>query len=289
MSDFRARGLATLKAKIAAIEASGRQDFVSLPFGDVAGRRPPARRRPAAGRWHEFAGEGLELETAAAPRRLRRAPGRAAGRRGELIWVLRRDDLYAPGLAGLGFPAERLIQVCARDEAEALAVMEDALRTPGVAAVVGEADRGRSRRRPAPAAGLRAEPGHRFPPAPSAVRRRGARDRLGGRHPLDDRARAQRAAAGEPGLGAPRWRVRLERCRGGRTGAWILEAGRKTMPRILSVWSPTWAITTWRRKNASNSPAEPPAALSPWAGGGGGGRLMRGYRSGGKGTRHESE
>src|ERR1700722_13077964 len=29
------------------------------------------------------------------------------------------------------------------------------------------------------------------------------------------------------------------------------------MPRILSVWSPTWAITTWRRKNASSSPAEP--------------------------------
>ena len=33
------------------------------------------------------------------------------------------------------------------------------------------------------------------------------------------------------------------------------------MPRILSVWSPTWAITTWRRKNASDSPAEAPVAL----------------------------
>jgi len=33
------------------------------------------------------------------------------------------------------------------------------------------------------------------------------------------------------------------------------------MPRILSVWSPTWAITTWRRKNASGSPAEAPVAL----------------------------
>ena len=54
--------------------------------------------------------------------------------------MLRRDDLYAPGLFGLGFPAERLIQVCARDEAEALAVMEDALGTPGVAAVIGEVE-----------------------------------------------------------------------------------------------------------------------------------------------------
>ncbi|MEJ0066385.1 MAG: hypothetical protein WDM85_14005 [Caulobacteraceae bacterium] len=31
------------------------------------------------------------------------------------------------------------------------------------------------------------------------------------------------AAPGEPGLGPPRWRVTLERCRGGRTGSWILE------------------------------------------------------------------
>ncbi|MEJ0066386.1 MAG: hypothetical protein WDM85_14010 [Caulobacteraceae bacterium] len=49
-------------------------------------------------------------------------------RRGELVWVMRRDDLYAPGLAGAGLPTERLIQVCARDDDEALAVMEDALR-----------------------------------------------------------------------------------------------------------------------------------------------------------------
>ena len=30
--------------------------------------------------------------------------------------------------------------------------------------------------------------------------------------------------AGEFGLGLPRFRVELERCRGGRTGAWLLEA-----------------------------------------------------------------
>src|ERR1700679_3095171 len=33
------------------------------------------------------------------------------------------------------------------------------------------------------------------------------------------------------------------------------------MPRILSVWSPNWAIATWRRKHASSSPAEAPFAL----------------------------
>ena len=31
------------------------------------------------------------------------------------------------------------------------------------------------------------------------------------------------------------------------------------MPRILSVWSPNWPIATWRRKNPSGSPADPPS------------------------------
>ena len=40
------------------------------------------------------------------------------------------------------------------------------------------------------------------------------------------------------------------------------------MPRILSVWSPNWAIATWRRKHSSASPAEsgaPEAAARPFA------------------------
>ena len=147
------------------------------------------------------------------------------GRRGELIWVLRRDDLHAPGLGALGFPAERLIQVCARDEAEALAVMEDALRTPGVAAVFGEV------------AEVDLVAGRRLQLAASRARRpvsccAGARSAARTREHLSSAAATRWTVApspseprpGEPGLGAPRWRVRLERCRGGRTGDWILEA-----------------------------------------------------------------
>ena len=33
------------------------------------------------------------------------------------------------------------------------------------------------------------------------------------------------------------------------------------MPRILSVWSPNWAIATWRRRRRSSSPADAPFAL----------------------------
>ncbi len=141
---------------------------------------------------------------------------------------MRRDDLWAPGLAGLGFPAERLIQVCARDEAEALSVMEDALATVGVAAVVGEVE----------TADLTA--GRRLQ---LACEKRSATGFLIRRRPYGGAARREvtgsaaatrwrvASAPSEPpadqfGLGAPRFRVTLERCRGGRTGAWLLEAPR---------------------------------------------------------------
>src|SRR6185369_256894 len=58
--------------------------------------------------------------------------------RGAVVWVMRRDDLFAPGLVCVGFPVRRLRQVLARDDDEALAALEDALGTAGVAAAVGE-------------------------------------------------------------------------------------------------------------------------------------------------------
>ena len=140
MSDFRARQLDAMRAKIAAIEAGGRAQAESLPFGDPRiDDRLPGGGLPL-GRWHEVVGTGMEIETAAAATAFTALLAAPLTRRGEVVWVLRRDDLCAPGLLGLGFPPEKLIQVCARDEAEALSVMEDALATVGVAAVVGEVE-----------------------------------------------------------------------------------------------------------------------------------------------------
>ena len=231
MSDFRGQspregGLATLKAKIAAIEAGGRPDSESLPFGDerIDGRLPGGGL--PLGRWHEIGGTGMEAETAAAPAAFTALMAAPLARRGEVVWVLRRDDLCAPGLLGLGFPPDRLIQVCARDEAEALSVMEDALSTVGVAAVVGEVE----------AADLTA--GRRLQ---LACEKRAATGFLILRRPYGGQARREATGsaaaprwriasapseppAGEFGLGSPRFRVELERCRGGRTGAWLLEA-----------------------------------------------------------------
>ena len=226
MSDFRAGRLAAVRAKIAAIEAVGRGDSESLPFGDTRiDDRLPGGGLPL-GRWHEITGPGMEVETAAAPAAFTALMAAPLARRGEVVWVLRRDDLCAPGLAGLGFPPERLIQVCARDEAEALSVMEDALATVGVSAVVGEAD----------AVDLTA--GRRLQ---LACEKRQATGFLIRRRPFGGQAKRETGGsaaatrwkiasapseppAGEFGLGSPRFLVELERCRGGRTGAWLFEA-----------------------------------------------------------------
>ena len=135
MSDFRA-----IRAKIAAMESAGRADAGVLAFGNSPMDERLSGGGLPLGRWHEVTGAGLEAEVSAAPAAFAVLAAAPLARRGEAVWVLRRDDLWAPGLSGLGFPPAKLIQVWARDEAEALAVMEDALATVGVCAVFGEVE-----------------------------------------------------------------------------------------------------------------------------------------------------
>ena len=177
------------------------------------------------GCWHEASGEGMEIETAAVAGAFVATLATPLAARGAVVWIMRRDDLYAPGLSGLGFPASRLIQVKAKDEAEALTALTDALGCAGVAAAIAEVE----------AVDLTA--GRRLQ---LACEKRGATGFVIRRRPYGGAARGAEggsAAAtrwkiapapseplpGEPGLGAPRWRVGLERCRGGRTGSWIME------------------------------------------------------------------
>ena len=219
--------LAAVRAEIAALEPHAQSVGEVLPFGDarVDGRLPGGGL--ALGRWHEFVGEGLELETAAATAAFAARLALPLAGRGEMVWVLRRDDLHAPGLAGLGFPAERLIQVCARDEAEALAVLEDALRTSGVAAVFGEVDE------VSLTAGRRLQLACEGGSATGFILRRRAfgvarrRGHAGGSAAATRwmiASAPSRPAPDDPGLGPPCWRAALERCRGGRPGAWLMEA-----------------------------------------------------------------
>ena len=196
-----------------------------LPFGDdrIDGVLPGGGL--PLGRWHEAAGEGLDVETAATAAAFVAALMIPLARKGAVVWVMRRDDLYAPGLFGLGFPTQALIQVKARDEIQALAALEDALGCAGVAAAVGEVEE------PDLTAGRRLQLAcERHGATGFVIRRRP----FGGpsRRPASGSAAATRwivapapsePAPGEPGLGPPRWRVGLDRCRGGRGGAWIME------------------------------------------------------------------
>lgn len=62
----------------------------------------------------------------------------AARRAGPVLWIARESALYGPGLARFGLDPERLILVRAPREAEVAWALEEGLRTPGLAAVVGE-------------------------------------------------------------------------------------------------------------------------------------------------------
>ena len=239
----RAADFQALRATVAALETAGGPARATLPLGDerLDGVFPGGGL--PLGCWHEVAGEGLELETGAVAGAFVAALARPLAAGGAVVWVMRREDLYAPGLAGLGFPAERLIQVAVRDEAQALAALEDALGAAGVAVAIGEAA----------AADLTA--GRRLQ---LACERHGATGFLIARRPfgggagptaggqiVGGSAAATRwsvapAPSGPPdgrlegfaqeapgfeslGLGAPRWRASLTRCRGGRPGSWIVE------------------------------------------------------------------
>jgi protein ImuA len=227
----RAGVLGALRARVAAIETSGAKTGRVLPLGDPRlDSALPGGGLPL-GRWHEITGEGLEAEdpAAAAGFATRLAAVLAAGG-GETVWIARRDDLYAPGLAGLGLDPGRVLFVAVRRDEEALAAAEDALRAAGVSAVVGEVET------------LDLVAGRRLQLACERtgatgflLRRRRALQagRAASARPEATAAATRWKLAPEPsepeqagftGLGPPRWRAELERCRGGRTGAWILEA-----------------------------------------------------------------
>src|SRR5438552_17875339 len=110
----RAASFNAVRAKVAAMETGGAAGRAVLPFGDGRLDRVFAAGGLPLGCWHEVAGEGIELETAAAAGAFAAALVRPLAGGGVLVWVMRRGDLYAPGLAAPGLPADRLIQVAAR-------------------------------------------------------------------------------------------------------------------------------------------------------------------------------
>ena len=213
-----------LRARVSRIEQRGFRHSSTLPFGIPAidGALPGGGLAMAA--LHEVIGTGVDVEFAAAPALF--AAGLLARRPGPVLWVLQRRDLFAPALAAIGLAPGRVIYAEADGGANALLLMEEGLRHPGLAGVVGEvagrvtltasrrlqlaAQAGGAmalmiRRRAQPEGALAAVTRWRIGPEPSAV-------------PI---AHAPHVS----GLGPMRWRLDLTRCRGGQTGSWIVEAG----------------------------------------------------------------
>jgi protein ImuA len=174
-------------------------------------------------------GAGLEDETGAAPAAFVGLLIRPLLKTGAVVWVMRRDDLHAPGLGESGLPDRTA------DPGQG------SRRGRGAVGAGGRPGHSRRRRRhrrgrgagaegrPPPATGLREAGQFRGAAASTALWRSGgqASRRCRVRRPFS-RWRIAGAPSqpppDTPGLGPPRWRVELERCRGGRPGGWILES-----------------------------------------------------------------
>lgn len=228
--------LKQLRETLNGLEGRGFRRRPVLPFGveAVDSRLADAGLRLDA--LHEVAAAGAGMaEDCAATLFM---AGIAARAWGPVLWVVRRRDLFAPGLAQAGLDAKRLIYAEAKDDAELLAVMEEGLRHRGLGAVIGEAKRAdmtATRRLQ-----LAAEGGRTI----VLLMKRHARE---GQDPIGTPSAAVTrwrigCAPSTPlpveGVGRARWRVELARQKGGEGFTRILEAcdatGRCALPARLA-------------------------------------------------------
>src|SRR5215471_16197909 len=216
--------LTELRERVRRIERSAVAARGVLPFGVAAIDRILPGGGLARGALHEILGAGGDEEdgalaaafAAAILGRLdtRPTPGMGGG---TVLWCLSRPDLYGPGLAAHGLDPARLVLVRAPRDAEILWAMEEGLRAPGIVAVVGEvgtlpAVASRRLQLAAERSGITAFLLRRWREGRQAARERALPNAAVTRWriaPLPSRP-----VRGEPGIGCPRWRIELLRCRG---------------------------------------------------------------------------
>jgi protein ImuA len=203
--------LERLRARLAQLEAVGWSGDSALPLGLPGVDRALPGGGLARGCLHELCGapdHGAALGFAA----VLLARLMAAG--GHVVWIGPRNELFGPGLAELGLAPARLIVVHVRPAAARLWALEQALRSPGLAAALAEVDRlsltqSRRLQLAAEAKGVTAlllrPAGAGAAPSAAATR-------------WQIEAVPSEAAGGRRASGRPHWRIGL--CRGGRTGSW---------------------------------------------------------------------
>ncbi|MGA7866690.1 MAG: damage-inducible protein, partial [Stellaceae bacterium] len=196
----------------------------------------------ARGALHEILGMGGDEEDGALAAafaatilgRLVSSP--ASSRQGEggmVLWCLPYPDLYGPGLAARGLAPERVVLVRASRDAEILWAMEEGLRAPGIAAVVGEVGSlpmvaSRRLQLAAEHSGITAFLLRRWRDGGQAARERALPNVALTRWRIA--ALPSRPMRDEPGVGHPRWRVELLRCRGGEPASWEMPAWEMEVP-----------------------------------------------------------
>ncbi len=200
--------------KLGAPGAAGVIEAVSLGVAALDGALPWGGL--PRGALHEVAGGGVVGGDAAEGFSAALA-ARLIDGRGPALWCLARGDLHGPGLGVFGLDPDRLIVVRARKSHDVLWAMEEGLRSGRPGAVLGEPraldlTAGRRLQLAARAGGVACLVLHAVPNETSVAV---TRWRVA--------AAPSRPPDGLPGLGAARWRVALERCRGGVPQEWLLE------------------------------------------------------------------
>lgn len=209
--------IAELRARIAEVEGVGVRP-APLPFGVETLDRYLPGGGLASGALHEVAGSPDLADDASATIFL---TGILARIDGPVFWCLRWRDLFAPALHLAGLHPDRVIHVEAGSDTNVLLAMEECLRHPGVAGVVGEvtkysATASKRLQLAAEASGVTAFIFRRASKMDAHAEGSAAvtRWRI---------AAAPSEALGIPSLGRPRWHVALERVRGGEPRQWIVE------------------------------------------------------------------
>lgn len=235
VSMAKALRLERLRTEVREIVAAGKDPAAVLPFGLATLDDRLANGGLANAGVHEAAGaSGGYSDDAAATLFLAGIAGRRAWKRGTILWVVARRDLFAPGLAQAGLPPERLLIAEAGRDSDILAVMEEGLRHGALAAVVGEV--GRAGLTETRRLQLAAEEGGTMA---LMLRRWRKADPLAEPSTALTRWRigsAPSAALPMAGLGRARWHIELARQRGGPGFSLILEAadaqGRLALPAL---------------------------------------------------------
>lgn len=204
--------LDALRRQVRLIETADQAVRPVLPFGVRALDDHLPGGGLMLGALHEVAGgaEGALHGAAAA----RFAAGILARAEGQVLWCRRQADLFAPSLAQVGLTPDRVIFADAGDEAGVLASMEEGLRWPGLAGVVGEVGKlsmVASRRLQ-----LAAEKSGQMGIAVRRWRRVADAADLGQPTAATTRWRVSALPSSPlpvPGVGRPRWFLELLRCR----------------------------------------------------------------------------